>query len=424
MRLNRPALLIPAGLAALAVLGLAVILIASSRPHGRVLGPGPRALPPPAVESFGVNVNRLFNDFTFSQSQIDLQLTALQATGATIARSDALWEASEPQAPVDGVHHYDWSFDDRIAGSLAAHGLRWLPIIDYSAGWAQSIRGVDHSPPSSSADYAAYAASFAKRYGAGGTFWRAHPQLRPLPVNTFEIWNEPDNPEFWRPEPSAAGYARLYTAARNAIKSADPQARVIVGGLTAPVTFLPAMLAAQPALRTRIDGVAIHPYGADPDAVLTAVSAARAALDTLGMDSTPLYVTEFGWVTHPAGALDYAPSRLRATYIEQTMAALGHTRCELAVALLYTWVTPMRDLGDLQDWYGISPPAGGVSAAMRAFSAGLRSASAGGGAQGGSAGGVGGATKPARTAAPAGPCAGSVRSQAPLSQTPKKPASR
>ncbi len=374
MQLNRRAILMIAGLTALAVLAVAALLIESSRPPRGVTGPGPSALPPPAAESFGVNVNRLFNDLTFGQSQIDLQLAALQATGATIARSDALWEASEPQAPVNGVHRYDWSFDDRIAGSLAAHGLRWLPIIDYSAGWAQSIRGVDHSPPSSFADYAAYAAAFTKRYGAGGTFWPAHPQLHPLPVNTFEIWNEPDNPEFWRPEPSAAGYARLYIAARDAIKSVDPQARVIVGGLTAPATFLPSMLAAQPALRTRIDGVAIHPYGADPDAVLSSVSAAREALDALGMDSTPLYVTEFGWVTHPAGALDYAPARLRAIYIEQTLAALGHTRCELAAALLYTWVTPMRDLRDREDWYGISPPTGGVTAAMRAFSAGLRAA--------------------------------------------------
>jgi hypothetical protein len=184
MRLNRRAIVVLAVLTGLAV---AAIVIASNRPHRGVAAPGPRALPPPTVESFGVNVNRLFNDFSFSQSQIDRQLAALQATGATLARSDALWEASEPRAPVDGVHHFDWSFDDWIAGSLAAHGLRWLPIIDYSAAWARSILGVDHSPPSSSADYAAYAAAFTRRYGSGGAFWLAHPRLRPLPVSTLDL---------------------------------------------------------------------------------------------------------------------------------------------------------------------------------------------------------------------------------------------
>ena len=81
----------------------------------------------------------------------------MKATGATVARSDAFWEAAEPHAPVNGSHQYDWSFDDRVAGSLAAHGLTWLPIIDYTAPWAQSVSGQDHSPPRSFADYAAYA---------------------------------------------------------------------------------------------------------------------------------------------------------------------------------------------------------------------------------------------------------------------------
>ena len=89
---------------------------------------------------------------------------------------------AEPTAPVDGVHHYDWSFDDSIAGALAAHGLQWLPIIDYSAAVGRS-----RSPAattrrrSSAADYAAYAGALAARYGAGGSFWRAHPELPARP---------------------------------------------------------------------------------------------------------------------------------------------------------------------------------------------------------------------------------------------------
>ena len=132
-------------------------------------------IPAPPSQVFGINVNRLFNDLTYTQAHIDAQLAAVRATGATVARSDALWEAAEPHAPAGGRHRYDWSFDDQIAGSLAAHGLTWLPIIDYTAPWAQSVSGQDHSPPRSDADYAAYAGAFAARYGSGGTFWRAHP---------------------------------------------------------------------------------------------------------------------------------------------------------------------------------------------------------------------------------------------------------
>ena len=128
---------------------------------------GPPAKPAPTREQFGINVNRLFNDRTFTPAQIDSSLAALRRAGATLARSDALWEAGEPTAPTDGVHRYDWSFDDQIAGSLAAHGLQWLPILDYSAPWAQSIPGQDHSAPRSASDFAAWAGALAARYGAG-----------------------------------------------------------------------------------------------------------------------------------------------------------------------------------------------------------------------------------------------------------------
>ncbi len=67
----------------------------------------------------------------------------------------------------------------------------------------------------------------------------------------------------------------------------------------------------------------------------------------------PLYVTEFGWTTHPAGALNYAPEDKRGGYIDATVAALGHTDCGIAAALLYTWITPGGDAGDPQDWYGL-----------------------------------------------------------------------
>lgn len=326
--------------------------------------------------AFGVNVNRLFNDFAYSRAQIQAQLAALQATGATIARSDALWEATEPHPPVNGHHRYDWGFDDLIAGSLAAHRLTWLPIIDYSAPWAQSIPGQDHSPPRSDADYAAYAAAFAERYGPGGDFWRAHPELTAQPVGTMEIWNEPDQPNFWKPGPSPGAYAALYQAARAAIDAVKPGIRVIVGGLTVPGTFLPQILKAAPGLRGHIDGVAIHPYGR-PATVLSKVVAARATLHDLGLDRVPLYVTEFGWTTSPPGAMDYLPAAQRPGDIKSTLTRLGQVGCGLAMVVLYTWITPGGNPDDAGNWYGITnptqPPNG--TAATAAFTAGVRAAS-------------------------------------------------
>lgn len=371
-----------AAVAVVAVAIVAVAIVLSSgggrhRPH--IPGPAPAplrpALPAPPAEAFGVNVNRLFNDLAYTQSEIDAQLAAVRDTGASIARSDAFWEAAEPTAPVAGRHRYDWSFDDRIAGSLAAHGLTWLPIVDYSARWAESVAGQDHSPPRSDADYAAYAGALAARYGSGGAFWRAHPALASAPVTAIEIWNEPDNPEFWTPRPDATAYARLYLAARSAIDAADPTVRVLVGGLTNAPEFLPAMARGEPQLRGHVDGVAVHPYGG-PRVVIARIRGARAALGALGMGPVPLYVTEFGWTTQPPGATGYTPASRRPGEITTVLQALGHLECGLAAVLLYTWVTPDRNAADPQDWYGIANPAAPAAGTpdTAAFAAGLRAA--------------------------------------------------
>jgi hypothetical protein len=328
----------------------------------------------PTTESFGISVNRLFNDGSFSAGQINGQLAALERTGATVARSDAMWELSEPTAPAGGVHHYEWSFDDSIAGALAKHDLVWLPIIDYSASWDESIPGQDHSPPVSAGDYAAFAGAFAARYGPGGSFWSEHPDLTARPVTTYEIWNEPDDPGFWVPAPDPARYSDLYLISRAAITAVQPGARVIVGGLTHPTSFLPQMLAARPELAGHIDGVAIHPYG-NPLTMLAKIRDARRTLVSVGLGSVALYVTEFGWTTKPVGALDYAPADVRPGYIRDSMTALGHLDCGLAAAILYTWVTPEADPGNLEDWYGIHPPgAGPADPSTAAFRAGVRAA--------------------------------------------------
>jgi polysaccharide biosynthesis protein PslG len=325
-----------------------------------------------------VNVNRLFDDqfsgYAYTPGQIGSQLQALRETGVTIARSDTLWEATEPVAPVNGMHRYTWSFDDSVVGSLAAHRLRLLAVIDYSAPWAQSAPGQDHSPPRSPDDYAEYAGALAARYGAGGLFWRLHPSLTPEPINTYEVWNEPDIPPFWFPAPNAGQYVELYLRARDAITAVDPAARVIVGGLANAPRFLPAMLAARPDLAGHIDGVGIHPYGANPRAVLDSVRAARKALTALGIGTVPLYATEFGWTTKPPGARHWVPERVRPRYISRAISDLARTDCGLAAAILYTWLTPERDPGNLEDWFGIHPLDGGSSSDTQAFAAGLRDA--------------------------------------------------
>jgi hypothetical protein len=65
---------------------------------------------------------------------------------------------------------------------------------------------------------------------------------------------------------------------------------------------------------------------------------------------------------------------LRPAYIEQTLAALGHTNCGVSAVMLYAWVTPERNPPDSQDWFGIHPPGGGSPPDTTAFVRGLSAA--------------------------------------------------
>src|SRR3954447_2052342 len=308
-------------------------------------------------EMFGISVNRVFND-DFTPSRWDAPLQAVRDTGFTAARSDAFWMWAEPAPPVDGVHTYDWSKLDAEAAALEKHDLRWLPILDYSAHWAASEPGNYHSPPTSNDDYAAYAKAFAERYGRGGTHAGA------LPVTTYEIWNEPNGPWFWHPAPDRAVYADIYLKAREAIKSVDPDATVVVGGLVADATFVERMYAARPELRGNVDAIGWHSYAPTPAGIFRAVRGLRQTLERLGDADVPINITELGWPTHGTGK-DAKPivvsEDARAASLEVTAEALARSDCNVDAVIPYTWTTPEKDVDNEEDWYGIPHPDGSAT---------------------------------------------------------------
>ncbi|MFQ3566220.1 MAG: SH3 domain-containing protein [Aggregatilineales bacterium] len=77
--------------------------------------------------------------------------------------------------------------------------------------------------------WARFVAAAVERYRPGGTLARAQGWEDGLGVRVWEIWNEPDFRQFW--DGGVADYARLLKVAYLAIKSIDPEATVMVGGL-------------------------------------------------------------------------------------------------------------------------------------------------------------------------------------------------
>jgi hypothetical protein len=288
----------------------AVLLAAHSAPSATAAGAPAYRPPTPSVIS-AVNGWALG---PLTGAQLDQQFAAMQAAGVGMVRIDAGWSQIEPVAPLLGVHTYNWSWFDYRVWLMANHGLTWLPILDYSAPWAATVPGDWRSPPAQDADFAAYAAAVAARYGPGGSFWRQYPSTPYHPVRIFEIWNEENGGYFWDTGSDPGGYANLYLAARGAIRSVVPNAQVVVGGLVDPasraISFLDGMFADQPGLRRNVDGIGLHPYASSPTGVEQTVQAVRSALALLGEGSVPLELTEFGWTTDGSTAAESARAQM------------------------------------------------------------------------------------------------------------------
>ncbi len=74
-------------------------------------------------------------------------------------------------------------------------------------------------------------------------------------VNAWEIWNEEDSTAWWTGTP--AQYVGLLKAAYPAVKSADPSASVLVGGLTGnDASYLQALYAS--GAQGSFDAVGVH----------------------------------------------------------------------------------------------------------------------------------------------------------------------
>jgi polysaccharide biosynthesis protein PslG len=301
-------------------------------------------------EFFGLNAQ---NVFKLPGGQWDRHLAAIARTGVAEVRRDAFWSQVEPKAPVGGVHSYSWSALDTIASALARNGLRWYPIVDYATDWAGSVDGSLRwkSAPRNPADYAAYAAAFARRYGTGGSFWSAHPSLPQLPVRSYEIWNEPNLAAFW-PDVAGAGdrYADLLAATLPALRAADPAGKVVVGGLspTNLTTFLDRVEARRPGLIAKTDAVAFHPYGTTWTDTGSRIRTLRSWLDAHGAAALPIEISETGWATPPL------PEDTRATRMSVLVAGLATSSCAISRFIAFTWLTPDQDTSDSNDYFGIA----------------------------------------------------------------------
>ena len=277
--------------------GLAVASI------GGVLGhasPGRGQTSPPESFTFGVVPQRAYD-----RSEADL----MRAAGIESVRFWMSWEQVEADRGA-----YDWSGPDQQIRAIAEAGLTPLPFLFASPAWAARADGYDCEggscstfAPVSAATRAAFA-RFARlavaRYGVGGVFWRNKPRLPYRPISVWQIWNEPNLQSFFRPYVNPSAYAEIVRLAAAEIHAEDPQAQVLLAGLTGNRSTSRRMSSQSylrelydvPGFSASFEAVAVHPYSRNMRGVLRQVATAHQIIAKRD-SAASLWVTELGWAS-------------------------------------------------------------------------------------------------------------------------------
>jgi len=263
--------------------------------------PARAAAQPPYV---GFQVHSLW--YERSLDEMDRELDMIKDLGGNSVRVDIGWSSLES----DGKGQMTgWYLDklDRFMREATARKLKVVATLLTTPCWASSApeslkqgcegawwnRNVQNYPPQNPADYADAARFITSRYG---------PSLAAL-----EVWNEPNLERFLvSPDPVGA-YAALLKAAYPAAKAGNPSVPVLAGSLAAADRpFLDALY--QRGIKGYFDGISAHPYNEWRDpydrwksewvkyTFLPGIEWLHEAQQAAG-DSTPLWVTEFGWDT-------------------------------------------------------------------------------------------------------------------------------
>ncbi|HEX6454941.1 MAG TPA: hypothetical protein VF009_00305, partial [Solirubrobacterales bacterium] len=223
---------------------------------------------------------------------------------------------------------FDWSGFDNQVEEAAKAGIRVLPFLTGAPEWAvpgKAVAGAGglkapaHLPVSGAArtGWASFLTAAVARYGPTGSFWAEHPAVPQLPIREWQIWNEP-NFKYFIAKPNPAEYGQLVKISSTALKAADPGARVVLAGLFArpkgarnrktgkhkslnwyASDFVNVMYRKTPGIKSKFQGVALHPYTIFARELPEVVEEFRHYLAINHDGAKKLLITELGWSSGP-----------------------------------------------------------------------------------------------------------------------------
>lgn len=247
--------------------------------------------------AFGVAGNMA----SLSPSELNQSLDEIKSLGVGWVRYDIEWSNVE-QSP----GQYNWAPYDREVQAVEAHGLQSLVIIDYTPSWARrnDCSSSKMCAPADPNNYASFAATVANRY-------------TPYGVKYWEIWNEPNNCNFYLPAANPGEYTAMLKLTYARIKQVNASATVLTGGTApadtsngnvSPIDFINGIYATGG--RGSFDAIAVHPYTwpyspawTNPNGAWGQMTTIRNIMVNNGDGNKKVWITEYGAPTGGPGGI-------------------------------------------------------------------------------------------------------------------------
>jgi hypothetical protein len=255
----------------------------------------------------------------------DLDIQGMQSARVQTNRFLLAWEWVQPDPGA-----FRWGSADKFIGRLAWRGIRTVPSLWGNPDWVSGYTA--RAPLDRPQDIQAWR-DFLKaavvRYGPGGTYWangyrqKYGANATPLPIQSWQIWNEPNLKKYFVPYPSPQKYARLLQISHDAIKSKNAQARIVLAGMPSngdvqASDFLNSLYSA--GAKPDFDVAALHPYAKSVDRQRQDIQRFRGVMNNRNDRTTPLWLTELAWGSAPKDrfginqGLEGQRKMLRATF--------------------------------------------------------------------------------------------------------------
>lgn len=291
-------------------------------------------------------------------------LELIKAAGISWIRQELPWEQIEPVARGETIDPNfggsTWTKYDDIVDRASRLGINVMLRLDTSPRWALPASAMDGlGPPLNMSDYFDFVGAVATRYRGR--------------VAAYQIWNEPNLTSEWgRSPPDARAYAELLRGASARVRSADPNAKVVMAALAPTLTenadalneltYLQQLYEA--GVRGAFDVLAVQAYGLrggpdDPrisatDVNFTRPVLVRAVMERYADAAVPVWATEIGWNANPPAFAVQQYGRvtptLQARYTVRAFERMREQWPWMQLGFVWFWKRADNTNRD-QDWY-------------------------------------------------------------------------